>query len=94
MILFTANAVADSKRRYEFLDQKNPGAAARAMQAIRIKLELVERMPGLGSRTRSPSIRQVAVRFGKRGYVIRCTMREADGALVVLRIWHGRELRR
>jgi len=94
MIFFTAEATADSQRLYEFLEPKNPGAAARAMQAIWTKLELVERMPGLGLKTRSPHVRQVVARFGKEGYVVRYTVREADGALLVLRIWHAREARR
>jgi hypothetical protein len=59
MIFFTADAVADSNRLYEFLEPKNPGAAARAMRAIWTKLELVERMPGLGLKTKSPRVRQV-----------------------------------
>jgi plasmid stabilization system protein ParE len=51
-------------------------------------------VPGLGRRTQSPYIRQVAVRFGKRGYMVRYTIRERDAALIVLRIWHGREEKR
>ena len=58
------------------------------------KLELVEAMPGLGYRTKSPFIRQVRVLFGKCGYVVRYTIRKSDGALVILRIWHAREARR
>jgi toxin ParE1/3/4 len=50
-------------------------------------------MPALGMRTKSPFIRQAIVRFGKRGYVARYTILEEDGALIVLRIWHGREAR-
>lgn len=63
------------------------------MEAIWRKLELVETMPSLGQKTKSPFIRQVAVRFGKRGYVMRYTIRERDAAVVVLRIWHGQENR-
>jgi toxin ParE1/3/4 len=44
-------------------------------------------------RTHSPFIRQILVRFGKRGYVARYTIRESDGAMIVLRVWHGREAR-
>ena len=31
MIFFSAEAISDSQRVYEFLELKNPGAAARAM---------------------------------------------------------------
>ncbi|HEV2561499.1 MAG TPA: type II toxin-antitoxin system RelE/ParE family toxin [Rhizomicrobium sp.] len=94
MIFFSTEAISDSQRVYEFLESKNPGAAARAMSAIWAKLELLEHMPGLGHKTRSPRIRQITVQFGKRGYVVRYTIREADGALLILRIWHGREIRK
>ena len=91
MILFSPEAIFDAERHYRFLEPKNPGAAARAMHAIWTKLELVERMPELGRRTKSASIRQIEVRFGSWGYVVRYSIRETDGALIVLRIWHGRE---
>jgi toxin ParE1/3/4 len=64
------------------------------MTAIWNKLHLVETMPGLGYRTNVPRIRQVRIHFGKRGYVARYTIRESDGALVILRLWHGREARK
>ncbi|MEI9929080.1 MAG: type II toxin-antitoxin system RelE/ParE family toxin [Rhizomicrobium sp.] len=93
MIIFAAEAILDTRRLYDFLKPESPQAAARAMTAIWNKLQLVEAMPGLGYRTRSPRIRQIGVLFGKRGYVVRYTIRETDGALIVLRIWHSREVR-
>jgi plasmid stabilization system protein ParE len=94
MIVFSPDAVEDARRLYEFLRPENLPAAARAMAAIWNKLELVEKMPGLGYRTKSPSIRQLRVQFGKRRYIVRYTVRAGDAALIVLRIWHGREARR
>jgi len=93
MIIFASEAVSDVQRLYDFLKIENPSAAVRAMTAILRKIELVEAMPALGMRTKSPFIRQTAVRFGRRGYIVRYTIRERDGALIVLRIWHGREAR-
>jgi toxin ParE1/3/4 len=93
MIAFAPEAISDMQRLYEFLKTENPEAARRAMMAIWQKLELVETMPALGIRTRSPFIRQILVRFGKRGYVARYTIRESDGAMIILRVWHGREAR-
>jgi plasmid stabilization system protein ParE len=94
MIVFSSDAIADAQRLYEFLRPENPDAAARAMAAIWNKLELIEQMPSLGYRTKSPFIRQTRIQFGKRGYVVRYTIRGSDTALVVLRIWHGREAQR
>jgi len=94
MIVFAPEAISDARRLHEFLSAHNPDAATRAMTAVWNKLELVETMPGLGYRTDRLHIRQVRIQFGKRGYVARYTIRESDGALVVLRLWHGREARR
>ncbi len=93
MIVFAPEAISDAQRLYGFLKPENPQAAARAMAAIWNKLQLIEAMPGLGYRTRSPRVRPIGVLFGKRGYVVRYTIRERDGALIVLRIWHSREVR-
>ena len=93
MIILAPEAISDARRLYEFLKPENPKTAARAMAAIWNKLQLVEFMPGLGYRTKSSRIRQVGVQFGKRGYIARYTIRESDGALIVLRIWHSREVR-
>ena len=93
MIVFASEAILDFERLHRFLEIKDPNAAARAMRAIGTKLELLEHMPGLGRKTASPSVRKIAVKFGSWGYVVRYSVREPDGALVVLRIWHGRELR-
>lgn len=93
MIIFAPEAISDTRRLYDFLKTENPDAARRAMVTIWRKLELIETMPALGIKTKSPFIRQVVVRFGKRGYVARYTIRERDGALIVLRVWHGREAR-
>jgi plasmid stabilization system protein ParE len=93
MIIFAPEAISDVQRLYDFLRHENPSAAERAMTAIWSKLQLVEIMPGLGYRTKSSRIRQIRVQFGKRGYMVRYTIRESDGALIALRIWHGREVR-
>ena len=93
MILLAPESVSDTVRVRNFLETKNPAAAVRALRAIWKVLELVEQHPGLGKRTRDSAIRQIAVRFGASGYVVRYTMR-ADGTLLVLRIWHGREARK
>ncbi|HWA92650.1 MAG TPA: type II toxin-antitoxin system RelE/ParE family toxin [Rhizomicrobium sp.] len=93
MIVLAPEAIADARRLYEFLEPHNPAAAKRAIAAIWNKLQLVETMPGLGYRTKHPRIRQVRISFGRHGYVARYTIRESDGALIVLRIWHSRENR-
>jgi toxin ParE1/3/4 len=93
MILFSSEADSDVLRLRKFLETQNPDAARRAMRAIWTALQRVEQFPELGQPTDDPIIRQVIVRFGRRGYVVRYRILPADGAIFVTRIWHGREAR-
>lgn len=36
-------------------------------------------------------IRQIVVRFGASGYIVRYAVLPADGNILITRIWHGRE---
>ena len=94
MILFASEALSDFERVRSFLEAKNPDAAARAIGAIWRALERVEHFPEIGQPTGNRDIRQIRVRFGRRGYVVRYRIRPSDGAIFVTRIWHGREARR
>jgi toxin ParE1/3/4 len=94
MIQFAPEAVADLARVREFLDVINPEAAKRAVLTIFAALERVERFPELGRSTADESIRQIVIPFGAAGYVARYTIVPQDGRVLVLRVWHGREVRR
>lgn len=93
MILFSSDALSDVERVRDFVGA-NPGAAQRALAAIWMALERVERFPSLGRPTDDPDIRQIVVPFGAAGYVVRYAVLPEDGSLLILRIWHGRESRR
>jgi plasmid stabilization system protein ParE len=93
MILFASEARSDVQRVRQFLQGKNPGAAARAIRAIWTALAQVERMPEIGTPTEDRQIRQIVVRFGRYGYIVRYTVLPENGAIFVTRIWHGREAR-
>jgi plasmid stabilization system protein ParE len=93
MILFASEALSDMQRVRSFLQARNPNAATRAMHAIWAALQQVERLPEIGTPTKDPSIRQIVVRFGRYGYIVRYTVLPENGAIFVARIWHGRELR-
>ena len=93
MILFSSEAVSDIERVREFLYIKNPDAAARAIGAIWAALERVEHFPEIGKPIKNGSIRQIIVRFGQRGYVVRYRIQPND-VIFVTRIWHGLEARR
>jgi hypothetical protein len=43
--------------------------------------------------TEDADIRQIVVRFGASGYIVRYASLPADGDILITRIWHGREAR-
>jgi toxin ParE1/3/4 len=93
MILFASEALSDMERVRNFLTVRNPQAATRAMRAIWAALERVEHSPSIGHPTMEPSIRQIVVRFGRHGYVVRYRVLPTEDTIFVTRIWHGREVR-
>jgi len=89
---FTPQAEDDIDRLYQFLVEKNPLAAQKAMLAIDDLIEVLSDQPRLGKRLESlPDFRQMPVTFGRFGYVLQYRIQE--DALIVLRIWAGRENR-
>jgi plasmid stabilization system protein ParE len=93
MIVFSPDALADVERLRTFLDQANPGAARRAMAAILTAIERLQEFPDMGMLTGDADIRQIVIRFGASGYVIRYAAFAERGDILVTRIWHGREAR-
>ena len=93
MIVFSPDAVADVERLRTFLDQVNPEAARRAMAVILNAIERLQEFPELGMPTGDANIRQIVVRFGTSGYIVRYTVVTVTSDILITRIWHGREAR-
>lgn len=93
MIVFSPDAVADVERLRTFLDQVNPEAARRVMAVILTAIERLQEFPELGMPTEDGDIRQIVVRFGASGYIVRYTVMKATADIFITRIWHGREAR-
>ncbi len=93
MIVLSPDALADIERLRTFLDQANPGVARRAMTAILIAIERLQEFPDLGMTTGDADIRQIVIRFGSSGYIIRYAVLAETGDILITRIWHGREAR-
>lgn len=93
MIVLSPDAITDIERVRLFLDQRSPVAAKKAFDLIWSALERVEEFPNLGLPTFNPAIRQIVVRFGSSGYVVRYAILPESGNILVTRIWHGREQR-
>lgn len=64
------------------------------MASIWAAIERLQEFPDLGMTTEDHDIRQIVVRFGSSGYIVRYATLPADGNILITRIWHGRELLR
>jgi len=93
MILLSPDAVEDVERVRTFLDQANPGAARRALALIWTTIERLQDFPALGMQTDDPDIRQIVIRFGASGYIIRYAILPETSDVLITRVWHGREAR-
>jgi plasmid stabilization system protein ParE len=93
MILLSRDAVEDVERLRIFLDRANPGAARRALTLIWTAIERLQDFPALGMPTADPDIRQIVLRFGASGYIVRYAVLPETADILITRIWHGREAR-
>jgi plasmid stabilization system protein ParE len=60
-----------------------------AAEAIDARIMRLRSFPRLGPLRVAPDTRELRVRFGRYGYIVRCVLR--DEIVVVTRIFHGRE---
>lgn len=82
----------DIRRLFEFLVEKDPIAAARAMDLIGDGANGLLDMPELGKPMNDDSRRrELYLPFGTSAYVLRYRL---DGdVIIIIRVWHGREQR-
>ena len=93
MIVFSPDALEDVARLRSFLDQNNLRAAQRAMTLMFTAIERLQDFPDRGRGTDDPGIRQIVLKFGASGYVVRYAVLPESGDIVITRVWHGREAR-
>ncbi len=93
MIFLSPDALSDIERLRTFLGEKNSAAASRALTAIWAAIEKLQEVPGLGMPINDSDIRQIIIRFGSSGYIVRYTLLPERGDIFVIRLWHGRESR-
>jgi hypothetical protein len=53
----------------------------------------LQEFPDLGMPASDADIRQMVVRFGASGYIVRYTVIAATADILITRIWHGRGAR-
>jgi len=82
----------DIQRLFDFLYKKNPSAAAKAIELILEKSELLVEFPDIGFRMNDDSgRRELIIPFGASAYVIRYYLLKEY--VVIVRVWHNRENR-
>jgi plasmid stabilization system protein ParE len=86
-------AIADIERLHEFLAEKDSSAAQRAAGAIDAAVRSLLDFPQRGRPSGIAGVRELIVPFGQSAYVVRYAYLESRDAIVILRIWHGREQR-
>lgn len=91
--MISPDAVDDIERLRSFLDRNNPDAARRALASIWTAIERLQQFPDMGMPTEDADIRQIVIRFGASGYIVRYAHLREDGNILITRIWHGREAR-
>jgi plasmid stabilization system protein ParE len=89
-ISYSRNAISSLDRLHRFLAEKNPDAAARAINTIVDRLASLEDFPRLGPVDPDrPDFRQLFIPFGAAGYVAR--YRVSGNTVIVLAVRHVRE---
>lgn len=82
----------DIQRLFEFLVDQDPLAAERAMELIGDGANRLLEMPEIGWPMSDDSRRrELYLPFGASAYVIRYRLH--DDAVIIVRVWHGRERR-
>ena len=89
-LVWLPEAKEDIERLHNFLAEKDPVAAIRAVQLILRGAERLEKLPELGRvMPDGTQRREYFVPFGASAYVLR--YRLAAKEVVIIRVWHGRE---
>ena len=89
-VVYSRNAASNVERLHRFLAEKNPDAAARAVNTILDRLAILARFPRLGPVDPDrPDTRQLFISFGAAGYVARYGV--FGDTVTVLAIRHMRE---
>jgi len=90
-VSYTANALANLERAFEFPAAHDPDAAAGAAGAIRDAVEALSRHPLIG-RPLEEGLRELVISYGKTGYVALYRFLARRDEIRVLAIRHQREL--
>lgn len=92
-IVWLPEALDDIERLYDFVAEKNVQAAQGVATCIKAATRQLGQFPELGrSMDDDTGRREIFAAFGAGAYVLRYRI-NARGEVVVIRVWHSRELR-
>ncbi|WGS88625.1 type II toxin-antitoxin system RelE/ParE family toxin [Methylomonas sp. UP202] len=91
-VVWLPEAVEDTRRLRQFLEDQSPAAAARASQVLRAGARRLAEFPEIGHPLDDgTNRRELFLPFGTGGYILRYRL---DGQIVaIIRVWHTREQR-
>ncbi|MGP8032672.1 MAG: type II toxin-antitoxin system RelE/ParE family toxin [Steroidobacteraceae bacterium] len=90
-IVYSARSLDHIERAFEFLRDKNPGAAISAVEAIRSAIQTLAAHPLLGRRIEG-ELRELIISYGQTGYVALYRFVIARDEARVLAIRYQREV--
>jgi len=91
-ILWLPEALLDLERLYDFLVEREPAAAERAIRVIEDGADRLGEWPERGrAMDDNTGRRELVVPFGAGAYVLRYRLHQ--DTVVILRVWHSREER-
>ena len=90
-VVYSANAIANLKRAFEFVYANDPAAAVGAGDASVSAITMLERHPLVGRLVRD-ELRELVISFGRTGYIALYRFVPARDQVVVLALRHQREL--
>lgn len=92
-LIVSRAAWTDVERLRAFLIDRNPRAGQQAVAALVNAVQSLEGAPERGRPSGQAGVRELIVPFGRSAYILRYAYSAPRDEVVVLRIWHGREVR-
>ena len=90
IVRWLPDALVDLKRLHAFIEPHSPAAASRAIDALIESAETLGEFPEKGRPwDLEIDFRELSVKFGARGYVIR--YRYVVNQVFIVRVWHALE---
>lgn len=90
-VIWLPAALHDLDQQFDFINEKNPDAASRAVRAILNAGISLSRSPERGTTLAGTKQRKIRVFFGKYGYILYYRIEKQQ--VYILRVHHGRENR-